>query len=367
MKPPPPASGKAVGIALGLCAAAGFGISLFLLIHPLLDPDVAIPGCGGGSCAAVLGSRWAKAAGLPVALPGALTYLLLLLSLLPRLRRMTLPVSSLILGAGLWFTFVQAVILRSFCPWCCALHVCGLAAFLLMLVRSTSRIATLPWLAAGTLSVGLAQVYGPLPATTVRDLAGNAPSAPAADVSGGRVISFDGGRMRFAIADHPLLGKPDAKHVLVEYFDYLCPACATMAGHLEELVAKHPDDVAVLLLPVPLERTCNPHVEAAEEHEGSCEVARLAMDVFHNDPASFPAFDHALMKSPSVETARRLAGGIPSANASPAIRANIAGWHALSRSSRKLPKLLIRDRRILHGLPSGREDFIRVMEQELGL
>lgn len=367
MKPSPPTSGRIVGIALGLCAAAGFGISLFLMIHPLLDPDAAVPGCGGGSCGEILGSRWAKVVGLPVALPGALAYLLLLLSLLPGLRRMTLPVSSLILGAGLWFTFVQAVILRSFCPWCCALHVCGFAAFLLMLVGSTRRIASLPWLAAGTLSIGLAQVYGPLPVTTVRDLAGNAPTLPASDVSGGRVISFDGGRMRFALADHPLLGRPDAKHVLVEYFDYLCPACATMEGHIEALVAKHPDEVAVLLLPVPLEGSCNPHVEAAEEHEGSCEIAQLAMDVFHDDPASFPAFHRALMESPSVGTARRLAAGAPSADAGSAIRANIAGWHALSRSSRKLPKLLIRDRRILHGLPSGREDFIRVMEQELGL
>ena len=74
------------------------------------------------------------------------------------------------------------------------------------------------------------------------------------------------------------------------------------------------------------------------------------------------------MKSPSVETARRLAGDPPrAAESDAAIRTNVATWHALSRSSRKLPKLLIRDRRILHGLPSGRGEFIRAMERELGL
>ena len=49
------------------------------------------------------------------------------------------------------------------------------------------------------------------------------------------------------------------------------------------------------------------------------------------------------------------------------IQANVADWVSLSGKSSKLPKLLIRDKRILHGLPSGEADFIRVMEQELGL
>ena len=49
------------------------------------------------------------------------------------------------------------------------------------------------------------------------------------------------------------------------------------------------------------------------------------------------------------------------------IRANVEDWIVMSRNARKLPKLLISDRRILHGLPSGEADFIRVMELELGL
>ena len=44
-----------------------------------------------------------------------------------------------------------------------------------------------------------------------------------------------------------------------------------------------------------------------------------------------------------------------------------AAWAGLSSASDKLPKLLIRDKRILHGLPTGEADFIRVMENELGL
>lgn len=49
------------------------------------------------------------------------------------------------------------------------------------------------------------------------------------------------------------------------------------------------------------------------------------------------------------------------------IQANIKDWVAFSAGTPKLPKLLISGTRILHGLPSGEADFIRVMEQELGL
>jgi hypothetical protein len=38
-----------------------------------------------------------------------------------------------------------------------------------------------------------------------------------------------------------------------------------------------------------------------------------------------------------------------------------------SSTNKALPKLLITGKRVLHGLPSGKDDFIRVMESELGL
>jgi hypothetical protein len=49
------------------------------------------------------------------------------------------------------------------------------------------------------------------------------------------------------------------------------------------------------------------------------------------------------------------------------IQADIADWVSFSLKTKILPKLLISGKRILHGLPSDEADFIRVMEQELGL
>jgi len=49
------------------------------------------------------------------------------------------------------------------------------------------------------------------------------------------------------------------------------------------------------------------------------------------------------------------------------IEANVADWIAHSGETKQFRKLLIRDKRILDGRPSGEADFIRVMEQEPGL
>ena len=49
------------------------------------------------------------------------------------------------------------------------------------------------------------------------------------------------------------------------------------------------------------------------------------------------------------------------------IQADVSDCVAFSIKSKKLPKLLVSGSRILHGLPSGEADFIRVIERELGL
>jgi hypothetical protein len=179
---------------------------------------------------------------------------------------------------------------------------------------------------------------------------------------------------REAREDAPLLGNPDARHVLIEYFDYPCGACRTMSGYLGALMHKHPADVAVMLMPVPMDGACNVH---ADTHPGSCEMTAIALAVWRANPEAFPTFHSALLSEPSPTLARELALGLidekdlETAATDPwidtRIRRNIAGWRALSESTGKLPKLVIKQTRILHGLPSGEADFIRVMEQELGL
>jgi protein-disulfide isomerase len=164
---------------------------------------------------------------------------------------------------------------------------------------------------------------------------------------------------------------------MVEYFDYQCAACRTMAGHLAALIARHPEDLAVRLAPVPMDLGCNPQVPPGAHHRGSCAIAKTALAVWHHAPERFTDFHRKLLADPSPENARRatlefmaadqLDALTGSGRVYDAIQSNIAGWRKLSLENTKLPKLLVRPGRILHGLPSDAESFIEVMESELGL
>ena len=96
-------------------------------------------------------------------------------------------------------------------------------------------------------------------------------------------------------------------------------------------------------------------------------------------PDAFPLIHRAFLSDPPPDpvAALKLARmQVPPAELEAALRdpwldrllqANMADWISFSTNTRQLPKLLISEKRILHGLPSGEADFIRVMEKELGL
>jgi hypothetical protein len=230
----------------------------------------------------------------------------------------------------------------------------------------------LAWAGLAAFAIVSMQVFGPV--KSGHRIEGG-PGTTAAKPRGASV-SFNDGRFVYQIAEHPRIGPADADRVLVEYFDYQCPACQVMAGYIEALVAAHPGRLAVLLMPVPLEHGCNPHLGANRSREGSCAIARIALAVWRKRPDGFPGFHRKLIAAPSASTARTLAlelmddSSLTAALADPwidqTIASHTAAWAGLSSSSDKLPKLLIRDKRILHGLPSGEQDFLRVMKQELG-
>jgi uncharacterized membrane protein len=362
-------------------ALAGFAINLLLLVRRYSDAAAGIAGCGGGSCEEVLTSRWSALFGLPVTVFGLLVYAGLMVSMTERGERLHKPLLGAVAGGVAWFVFAQAVLLGKFCPWCMAAHGAGIAVLVFSMIRLGSLVAFRQvgvWGIAAFLCIGLAQVYGPHPSShRMEDVETAVADAPVQARGEGRVVSFDGGRKSYNVRSMPHLGSANAKHVLVEYFDYQCPACRIMAGYLDALVAKYPSDIAVLLLPMPLETGCNRHVSARNEHPGSCEIARIALAVWRKNPAAFPAFHHALISDPSVDAARRLAAEtIPPQDMAAALtepwidellRADIEDWHAFSKTTDKLPKLLVRDKRIVHGLPTSEEDFIRVIAGELGL
>lgn len=367
-------------------ALLGFTINLYLLIRHFPDGSRGVAGCGGGSCEEVLASRWAVVFGIPVTAFGVLVYAGLILSLTDRFRRWRLPLLGAVTGAALWLVFVQGVILEKICPWCMSAHAVGIAVTGFGLLHHGGNREfpgalwrTAKWTAAAFLGIGLAQVYGPIPATYRIEGAVSAAAAamPAPEAGEGRKVSFNGGRKSYDVIALPRRGSADARHVMVEIFDYQCASCRTMAGFLEAFFAKHPKDVAILLMPAPLDEACNDHMPAGGQHPGSCEIARISIAVWRVKPEAFGAWHQKVIADPSVASAYRLAleimphdrleSALADSSIAAQIRANLADLREFSKTTDKLPKLLVSDTRILHGLPSGEADFIRVMEKELGL
>ncbi len=373
-------------------ALAGLGANLLLLVRGLSEEGSTLVGCGPGSgCDEVLGSRWSQVLGMPVTVPGVLIYGLLLLALTRPGRQLLAPVLGLIFAAAVWFIFVQAAWIGAFCPWCMAAQGIGIALAALGLPHAAGACGS--WKRAlagfaitgpaGALALVLLQIFGPQPETHRVDEISPAPAddtkvmdIDAHSAGEGRLAVFFDGRKGYRVEELPHLGPADAPHVVIEYFDYACPACRTMGGYLESLVEAFPGEICVVLLPVPLDRDCNDSMPPLEPgHPGACEMARAALAIWRASPENFHAFHQAILADPDAANATALASALlpdpAEAMRDPwigsIIQANIDDWRVISADNPRLPKLLLANRRILHGFPPTEAGFIELIAYELQL
>jgi protein-disulfide isomerase len=114
-----------------------------------------------------------------------------------------------------------------------------------------------------------------------------------------RIVTVGGGQIALDIRHWPLLGKPDAKYVFVEMFDYTCPYCRATHQAVRGAIEHFGDDLAILALPVPLDAACNRTVGyTAPEHAEACEIARIAVAVWRVSRKQFPPFHDWLFAAP---------------------------------------------------------------------
>ena len=137
-------STRMVWVLRCLCLA-GLGISTYLAWTAI--NMVQAYGCGSGEiidCGHVLNSKWSKVMGMPVSMPACGLYASLLIMLgfvtrpaPPAFLRMLwtgLTAGAFMAGlAALWFIGLQIFLLKHICPYCVAVHSCGLVLTLLML------------------------------------------------------------------------------------------------------------------------------------------------------------------------------------------------------------------------------------------
>ena len=74
------------------------------------------------------------------------------------------------------------------------------------------------------------------------------------------------------VASAPLKGPATAPARVVEFSDFMCPFCRSLAGALSQFVPQAGGRVAVYFMNYPLDNACNPKLPRAT-HPGACTVA----------------------------------------------------------------------------------------------
>lgn len=352
-------------------------------------------GCGGSGdgCRHVLASRWGYWLGLPVGLPAAAIYGLLVATTFPaassqpRLRRRAARwlVLALALAAGLsalWFVAVLIALGKS-CLWCLAVHACGVSVAGLALAivpfnrkAAATSVVLVAVLIAGQLTFSPADyrvesVAAPLPP-------GELPLPPQ-ETSPRQRLALLGGKLTIDPAEHPLLGKLDADQTIVELSDYTCRRCRGLSANLELARRRYGGRLAVVVLAVPLNGDCNPFVkETSIENLDACRYALAALAVWRADPGKFPAFHRWLMtgdEPPLMEEVERKAAEAVGLERFQSERAGKAVRDELNFAARAydlsgrgtVPKLLIGNDFVFSGGSGQAEQLFRVLERLTGI
>jgi uncharacterized membrane protein/predicted DsbA family dithiol-disulfide isomerase len=252
------------------------------------------------SCEAVLQSRFARVAGVPVAAGGAIWGALILLLALrgmgardpntrARYAGYVFLFSTAGLAVSLYLGYASFFILRTMCPLCLTMYVAVIGVFIV-----SGMVATAPF---GTVLAGIgrdlaALVRNPVAATLaavwlvgsisliaffpreqpVVATAEAVPTLPTETLQGDMLTEFQKwiDSQPRASLNVPADG---ARVVVVKFNDYQCPACRETYVQYKGIVAKYqsqyPGQVKFITKDFPLEAECN----AGTVHPSACEAA----------------------------------------------------------------------------------------------
>jgi protein-disulfide isomerase len=198
----------------------------------------------------------------------------------------------------------------------------------------------------------------------------------------GRSVSLLNGQFRLSLQDEPLLGDPNAPHVLVNIFDYTCYACRVLHEQLAEAQKALSNQFVVVSLPAPLNRTCNPAVtEAYPGHEEGCEYARVGLAVWRAKPSAFgpftdwvfsseypPPVAQAQLRAEELVGKQALASALQDSRIEEEIRRNVAIYatNYLAIGQHSLPQLFV-GTNLTVGAFRKKEGLLKLLQDELHL
>ena len=293
------------------------------------------------SCTEVYMSRFSTVRGVPVAIFGAMWFVIAGLFSTAALRardsvRESVPgylfvLSTLALAVILYLAYASFVILKAVCLLCLVTYAAVIGLFLVSGAATTFPMTTLPRraardvriLAASPLALTLAVLFFAGAATTLAFFpreasieAAGAATGPPPPLSQERQSEFE--RYYASQPRIPLIIPNDgAKVLIVKFNDFQCPACGQSYLAYKPIFAKyeaeHPGQVKVVLKDYPLNRDCNDAI-GQTIHPAACDAAvavRLAQQHNRTDAMEEWLYTHQpSMTPPSVRQAARDIGQI---------------------------------------------------------
>ncbi|MBL4701173.1 MAG: thioredoxin domain-containing protein [Phycisphaeraceae bacterium] len=362
---------------------AALCVSGYLLYHTLSGGG-ALAGCSAQTvfdCESVINSHWSKVGEIPASALAIASYIVLLgsLSLIrglnPRVAGLIAGILSVsILGAAIWFSVLQFVILKKICIWCMSAHVLGSLGSLAVLwmapkrTRVMSLIGIMPVVAMLSMQLSVKDVTHRVEQIT---------TTQTPIKIGRKQVLLMGNRVAIDPALHPLMGSADAKEFLMYLFDYTCPHCRALHGSLEVAVKRYGGQLAIIALPMPLNSDCNPLVEKNEpRHKDACTLAMLSLVVFKTHPDRFTEFDRWLIQNVAdakTATAKAIEilgsqQALDQAMTDPWIGKELDHAIMLYKLSGEgvIPKLIGKNT-LIAGRPGDVQDLYDLLEDEMGL
>jgi uncharacterized membrane protein len=392
--------------ALRLLSGVACVIALGLVWMKATGQITAWRGCGeDGGCSGLLGGRWSQWFGIPVSVLAGCVYAMVFVLTWPSILRspgrtvgqLLTTLAWVMFLAALWFGGVLIFVEKRLCPVCLSLHGLGMlmAAIIFVSACRSARLGEGATMRSSAVSgatalvaLVLGQLFGPRPAT--HEITGSAlavapiraPETADASYSAKTLAHFfpnSKAPVVLTAAHGPILGAQDATYFFAECFDYTCAACRDLHNDLKELKKRWPGKFAVIALPTPLNRSCNPWLSASvQDHPSACELARFALAVWTTKPEAFADFHDFLMAQPLPITslgkvqaqAETLLGkaALESALASPALgeimAENLKIYASLALTNLRMPKLLLHGDTVMHGTASSTEAFLAAIEQQ---
>ncbi len=249
------------------------------------------------NCYAVTSSPWSRFHGFPLALIGLWGYLVIFGLVIAAISfantRKTFLKTALLLAfvfilADAGLLYVMLVKIQKGCPLCLATYGIN-AALVVFLWVAERKIVGAPetffksafhsFYGAGAASVflwvvltlailGIIAFHASvsfltqgMPQTQVMEMARNAKPEEL---------------MVVQIAGAPTKGMSDAPVEIIEFSDFLCPACQKASRYNDIILAAHHDKVSITFKYYPWDMNCNPFIKQTT-HPGACQVARAAV------------------------------------------------------------------------------------------